>query len=228
MWAERQGHAFSGRTELFVETVTCDAIQPRYRAETGRDFWALPQAPEQGIVWEDGESDRKCVVRNLAFQTAVDLNGRSRSPENVSLFVLLNPDAEPEAEERICINATLSANSTAILQPASQQTSIAIVDVDLSAELKLNCTRGLACVLDVSALPFVGNDSGFVQDAGDSPEQDQQCLSTCDPNNSSGVVFFRTDGDAKTTSIDVGYALRDWKPGEKLICKCNSALPCQL
>ena len=190
MWAERQGPVFSGRTELSVMITECPgSLQPQYRATIGVDFWTRPFPGR--AVWEDGESGKKCVATSLGFQSAIDLNNGLWEPENWTVFFLMNPDAAPESEERICLTATLTQNSTATLEKASEQAQIVIVDVDQKSALQLNCTRGLSCLLDVSETSFIGDEPGFLRDADDS---NFRCGSFCDEENSSETISFRTEG----------------------------------
>ncbi|CAE7763224.1 unnamed protein product [Symbiodinium sp. CCMP2592] len=221
MWAERSGPVASGKTELTVEYTTCPEIVPERNRAGPNDFWSLPLTGP--LVWEDGETGKRCVLRNLGFQAAVDLvwpeccTG-ANSSNNTLLFVV-NPDAEEEAEERVCFKASLSDNSTATLPAASMLQNIIINDVNLMEELKLNCTRGLDCLLDVSKTSIVGGEVGFILDA---EESDYKCPQTCNFTvNSSLQMSYTSTGNAEETFINMGKALRDWKPGEKLICKCG-------
>jgi len=221
MWAERSGPVASGKTELMIEYTTCPEMVPERNRAGDNDYWGLPLTGPQ--VWEDGETGKRCVLRNLGFQAAVDMVWPAccigANSSNNTLLFLVNPDAEEEAEERVCFQAWLSGNSTATLPATSMLQNIIINDVNLMEELKLNCTRGLDCLLDVSKTSIVGGEAGLILDA---EESDYKCPQTCNfTANSSLQLSYTSTGNAEETFINLGKALRDWKPGEKMICKCG-------
>ncbi|CAE7638945.1 unnamed protein product, partial [Symbiodinium sp. CCMP2456] len=221
MWAERSGAVASGTTELTVEYTECPGIVPERNRAGPNDFWSVPLTGP--LVWEDGETGKKCVLRNLEFQAGIDMEWpeccTGRNSSNNTLFFLINPDAEEEAEERVCFKASLSDNSTATLPETSILQSLIINDVDVMEELRLNCSRGLDCLLDVSKTSIVGGDMGLIIDA---EESDYKCPQTCNfTANSTQQISYRSSGNAAETFINLGKALRDWKPGDKIICKCG-------
>ena len=213
---------YSGRSELLIDLDICPGfIQPQFRATSGEDFAFItsPSAEERLVVWEDGESGRKCVAASIPFQRAFDLQTMAWPDKNGTFYVVIAPDAAKEPEERICLNATLTSNSTSSLQPASMAPFLIIVDVDQKDALRLNCTRGVNCILDVSETLLKGGSTGFLQDAG----TDYRCESTCNfADNVSAAIRFNATGDADNTRINFGYALRDRWPGDKLLCSCSA------
>ena len=224
MWAERSGAVASGRTELTVEYTVCPEMVPERNRADANDYWSLPLTGP--LVWEDGETGKKCVLRNLGFQAAIDLVWPDccigTNSSNNTLLFLINPDAEEEPEERVCLKASLSDISTATLPETSMLQSMIINDVNLMEELGLNCTRGLDCFLDVSKTSIVGGEVGLILDA---KESDYKCPQVCNLTaNSTQQMSYASYGNAEETFINLGKAMRDWQPGDKIICKCGGAL----
>lgn len=221
-WISRDGLS-SGIAGLQVELQNCAVAIPEVRdhATYVKDF--LYNEQSEPLIWEDGESGRKCAVALLTQEAVEAIIFQGFIPPTDRIWIWINADGKLERDEGLCFGLTVTNGSAAVQE---QNFAVLLYDSGLDGGGRIRCVRGLDCVMDMSNSSALMYQYGFVQPS----VEGANCL-PCDEaygygdssaNLSSDMISsFNLTGSATNLLANLGMSLKEFTPGTYSVCLCG-------